>query len=218
MTDFHGICKQPYLHPPLREELHLLRRSLKYWAVKISYACSLCLLQLPSSNEHPFIRSLTHDACECFCFSPALTHFLYIYNNWFDFNSMHAALLWFRVAIEFIWMLNQMQNFTLSLRIEQLSLLFLLYGVYFGVCVCCLTLLHVLSGPTEPPHPTSPITQSPPSLFHKGTSALPVSPSTTPNIYTYSLPCKKKKKAPSQQFKILVLWMAWIGTLTSLLK
>uniref|UniRef100_A0A7N8XMJ5 Neuronal cell adhesion molecule a n=1 Tax=Mastacembelus armatus TaxID=205130 RepID=A0A7N8XMJ5_9TELE len=35
------------------------------------------------------------------------------------------------------------------------------------MCVCCLTLFHVLSGPTEPPHPTSPIIQSPHPPFHK---------------------------------------------------
>lgn len=107
---------------------------------------------------------------------------------------MHAALLWFRVAISFIWRLNQVQNFTLNLRIERLTQhdnktvgckLYVVYSLWcvwacVGVCVCCLTLLHVLSGPTEPPHPTSPITQSPPPLSHKGTSALPVSPPPPP--------------------------------------
>lgn len=36
----------------------------------------------------------------------------------------------------------------------------------------CLTLLRVLSGPTAPPHPTSPLTQSPPPLSHNGTFPL----------------------------------------------
>lgn len=47
----------------------------------------------------------------------------------------------------------------------------MLCTVLVCVCVCCLTIFRVLSGPTEPPHTTSPVTQSPHSPFHKGTSA-----------------------------------------------
>lgn len=47
--------------------------------------------------------------------------------------------------------------------------------------MCCLTLFHVLSGPTEPPHPTSPITQSLHPPIHKGTSTPCVPPSTVPH-------------------------------------
>lgn len=77
-----------------------------------------------------------------------------------------------------------------QLSVKQSPCCFYCYSVWCGACVCCLILLHVLSGPTEPPHQTSPITQSPPPPFHKGTSALPVSLSTPPNIYTCALPCK----------------------------
>ncbi|XP_023273722.1 neuronal cell adhesion molecule-like [Seriola lalandi dorsalis] len=50
------------------------------------------------------------------------------------------------------------------------------HGSAVGYCdlyMCCLTLFHVLSGPTEPPHPTSPITQSLHPPIHK---APPVGP------------------------------------------
>lgn len=45
--------------------------------------------------------------------------------------------------------------------------------LFFLICLfCCLTLLRLLSGPTEPLLPTSPITQSPPPLSPKGTLSL----------------------------------------------
>lgn len=65
----------------------------------------------------------------------------------------------------------------------------LLYVAFCAVYVCCLTLVHVLSGPTEPPHPTSPITQSPHPPFHKGTST-PHAPSYLPNSLSINQYCK----------------------------
>lgn len=77
-----------------------------------------------------------------------------------------------------------------QLSVKQRLCCFYCYCVWCGACVCCLILLHVLSGPTEPPHQTSPITQSPPPPFHKGTSALPVSLSTHPPKYLHMCSAK----------------------------
>ncbi|XP_063761952.1 neuronal cell adhesion molecule a isoform X8 [Eleginops maclovinus] len=50
-------------------------------------------------------------------------------------------------------------------------------------------------GPTEPPHPTSPVTQPPPPPFHKGISTPCISPSNSQNVFT-------SKNGPSQQKKV----------------
>lgn len=153
--------------------------------LRISCACILYILYMPSTNEHVFIGSLTHDACECF--SPALTHTLYtcwcfspmgcVY-KWleFDLDSMHAAVLWFRVS------LVSMLNFTLNLRIERYCNFFFLTKhvrsnflcktVALTVCwrLCCVCVLsHSFPCSFRPHRAPSP------NLPHHSVSASPVS-------------------------------------------
>lgn len=80
------------------------------------------------------------------------------------------------------------------------------------VYVYCLTLFRVLSGPTEPPHPTSPITQSPHPPIHKGTSNS-LRPPLPPQISTCVL-CSAKmlhlSKSLKIGFKIWSIFKNWV--------